>query len=286
MMNQHIAAPIFKAIPSTGQMLPVVGWGTNAFNESIVDQLREGMQHFASAGATMIDTAAVYGESEQVIGRLAAELKLRDKLFIATKITTGGGSGAYTQPGGRGSLDRSLARLQTDHVDLLYAHNLIGVDVLLPLMLEWKKEGRLRQFGVSTSHDAHHAEIVDCMQKYALDFVQVNYGLGGRAAEQTVLKTAVERRVAVVANVPLGGRGGRNLQAVQDRPLPDWAADSGCTSWVQVMLKYAFSHPAVTCVISGSTKTAHIDDNQQAGRGVLPDAALRRCMERYWDTLG
>lgn len=286
MLNQHIAAPIFKAIPSTGQMLPVVGWGTNAFNESILDQLREGMQHFASAGATMIDTAAVYGESEQVIGRLAAELELRDKLFIATKITTGGGSGAHTQPGGRGSFDRSLARLQTDHVDLLYAHNLIGVDVLLPLMLEWKKEGRLRYIGVSTSHDAHHAEIVDCMRKYALDFVQVNYGLGGRAAEQTVLKTAVERRVAVVANVPLGGRGGRNLQAVQDRPLPDWAAEGGCTSWVQVMLKYAFSHPAVTCVISGSTKAAHIDDNQQAGRGVLPDAALRRCMEQYWDTLG
>src|SRR5580704_15460100 len=100
-MSQHLAAPIFKAIPSTGQMLPVVGLGTNAFREDILEQLREGMRHFASAGATMIDTAAVYGESEQVIGRLAAELQLRDRLFIATKITTGGGSGAYTQPGGR-----------------------------------------------------------------------------------------------------------------------------------------------------------------------------------------
>jgi diketogulonate reductase-like aldo/keto reductase len=222
-MSQPVAAPIFKAIPSTGQMLPVVGWGTNAFRESMLEQLREGMQHFACAGA-MIDTAAVYGESEQVIGRLAAELKLRDKLFIASKITTGGGSGTQMQPGGRESLDRSLARLQTDHVELLYVHNLIGVHVLLPLMLEWKKERRLRYTGVSTSYDAHHAEIVECMQKYALDFVQVNYGLGGRAAEQTVLKAAVERRVAVIANVPLGGRGGRNLQAVQDRPLPDWAA--------------------------------------------------------------
>jgi diketogulonate reductase-like aldo/keto reductase len=285
-MSQHAAAPIFKTIPSTGEMLPVVGLGTNAFREDSLDQLREGMQHFASAGATMIDTAAVYGESEQVIGRLAAELKLRDRLFIATKITTGGGSGAYTQPGGRKSLDRSLARLQTDHVDLLYVHNLVGVEVLLPLMLEWKKLKKLRYIGISTSHDAHHAEIVDGMQSYALDFVQVNYGLGGRAAEQTVLKAAAEQRVAVVANVPLGGRGGRDLRAVQDRPLPDWAADSGCTSWAQIMLKYAISHPAVTCVISGSTKAAHIDDNQQAGRGVLPDAALRRCMERYWDGLG
>lgn len=285
-MSQHAAAPIFKTIHSSGEMLPVIGLGTNAFREDILDQLREGMRHFASAGAAMIDTAAVYGESEQVVGRLAAELKLRDRLFIATKITTGGGSAAYTQPGGWKSLDRSLARLQTDHVDLLYVHNLVGVDVLLPLMLEWKKEKRLRYIGVSTSHDAHHAEIVDGMQRYALDFVQVNYGLGGRAAERTVLKAAVEQRVAVVANVPLGGRGGRNLQAVRDRPLPDWAADSGCTSWVQVMLKYAISHPAVTCVISGSTKAAHIDDNQQAGRGVLPDAALRRRMEQYWDALG
>jgi diketogulonate reductase-like aldo/keto reductase len=285
-MSQHAAAPILKAIPSTGHMLPVIGLGTNAFSESLSNPLREGMQHFAAAGATMIDTAAVYGESEQVIGRLAAELKLRDKLFIATKITTGGGSGAYTQPGGWASFERSLTRLQTDHVDLLYMHNLIGVDVLLPLMLEWRKEGKLRYIGISTSHDAHHAEIVDCMQKYALDFVQVNYGLGGRAAEQTVLKTAVERRVAVVANVPLGGRGGRNLEAVRNRPLPDWATESGCTSWVQVMLKYAVSHPAVTCVISGTTKAAHIDDNQQAGRGVLPDASLRRRMEMYWDTLG
>jgi diketogulonate reductase-like aldo/keto reductase len=285
-MSQYVAAPILKAIPSTGQMLPVVGLGTNAFREDIVDQLREGMQHFVSSGATMIDTAAVYGESEQVIGRLAAELNLRDRLFLASKITTGGDSGAYTQPGGRKSLDRSLARLQTGHLDLLYVHNLVGVDVLLPLMLEWRKEKRLRHIGISTSHDAHHAEIAHCMQKYPLDFVQVNYGLGGRAAEQTVLKSAVERRVAVVANVPLGGRGGRNLQAVQDRPLPDWAADCGCTSWVQVMLKYTISHPAVTCVISGSTNAAHIDDNQQAGRGVLPDAALRRCMEQYWDALG
>jgi len=285
-MSQHLAAPIFKAIPSTGQMLPVVGLGTNAFREDILEQLREGMRHFASAGATMIDTAAVYGESEQVIGRLAAELQLRDRLFIASKITTGGGSGAHTQPGGRKSLDRSLARLQTDHVDLLYVHNLVGVDVLLPRMFAWRQEKELRYIGVSTSHDAHHAEIVDCMQKYPLGFVQVNYGLGGRAAEQTVLKTATERRVAVVANVPLGGRGGRNLQGVQNRPLPDWATDCGCTSWVQVMLKYAVSHPAVTCVISGSTNAKHIDDNQQAGRGVLPDAALRRRMEEYWDALG
>jgi aryl-alcohol dehydrogenase-like predicted oxidoreductase len=285
-MSPPTATPILKVIPSTGQQLPAVGWGTNAFQESIVDQLREGLQHFVAAGAAMIDTAAVYGESEQVIGRLTTELPLRDRLFIATKITAGAGSGDSTQPGGRTSFDRSLARLRTDHVDVLYVHNMMGLDELLPQILEWRQEGRLRYVGISTSHDAHHAALVECLQKYPLDFVQVNYGLGGRAAEQTVMKTAVERRVAVVANIPLGGRGGRNLQSVQSRPLPAWAAECGCTSWVQVMLKYALSHPAVTCVISGTTRAAHIDDNQQAGRGVLPDATLRRCMEEYWDALG
>ncbi|HTV96245.1 MAG TPA: aldo/keto reductase [Steroidobacteraceae bacterium] len=284
-MLEPASPPILKAIPATGQWLPVVGLGTNAFDESLLDPLREGLRHFASAGAAMLDTAAVYGESEQVIGRLVAELGLRERLFIATKITSGGGSGAQGQPGGRASLDRSLARLKTDHVDLLYVHNLIGADVLLPAMLEWRQEGRLRYIGVSTSHDAHHAEICACMRKHPLDFVQVNYGLGGRAAQQTLLEAAADRRVAVVANVPLGGRGGRNLQAVKDRPLPDWAAEIGCSNWAQVMLKYSLSHPAVTCVISGSTRAAHIDDNQRAGRGVLPDAALRRRMEQYWDAL-
>jgi aryl-alcohol dehydrogenase-like predicted oxidoreductase len=124
------------------------------------------------------------------------------------------------------------------------------------------------------------------MAQYPLDFIQVNYGLGGRLAEQTVLPAAAARGIAVVANIPLGGRGGRGLQAVQGRPLPGWAADLGCTSWVQLMLKYAASHPAVTCVISGSTSARHIDDNLRAGCGVLPDAAQRRRIEQYWDAFG
>jgi diketogulonate reductase-like aldo/keto reductase len=280
-----LRAPILKAIPSTGERLPVVGLGTNGFNESIVDQLRKAMQHFVSAGARIIDTAAAYGESEQVIGKLATECKLRERLFVASKITAGSSSGDPSQPGGLQSFERSLTRLQTGCLDLLYVHNLLGENELLPLLLEWRRAGRLRYIGVSTSHDKHHAPIVDCMHRYPLDFVQVNYGLGGRAAESTVLKAAAERGVAVVANVPLGGRGGHALQTVASRPLPDWAADIGCTSWVQVMLKYVISHPAVTCVISGSTKAAHIDDSQQAGRGAVPDAALRRRMEQCWDSL-
>ena len=312
---------ISKAIPSTGEKLPVIGIGTNAFNESIKDELRQVLTRFSALGASVVDTAASYGESEQVIGELVAELKLRDKLFLATKFTANGGMGpppggvggpppGFGGPPGRGgpgggpppggpppgmggppvggtaSFERSLERLKTDHIDLLYVHNLSGTDELFPRMLEWKKAKRVRYLGVSTASDEQHAALVAQMQKYPLDFVEVNYGIGGRAAEQTVLKTAAERRIAVVANVPFGGRGGRTLAAVQGKPLPPWAAEIGCSSWAQVMLKYAMSHPAVTCVISGSTKASHVEDNQQAGRGVLPDAALRKRMEQYWDALG
>jgi diketogulonate reductase-like aldo/keto reductase len=280
------AALILKAIPSTGELLPAIGLGTNAFNADIAGQLDVGLEKFVLAGARMLDTAAVYGESEQVIGELVSGRQLRDRLFIATKITTGGGSGAYWQPGGRASFDRSLERLRIECVDLLYIHNMIGVDELMPQILAWRKAGQLRYVGVSTSHDAHHAEIAACMWKYPLDFVQVNYGLGGRAAEGTVLKTASERRVAVVANVPLGGNGGKTLASVLERPLPDWAAVIGCENWSQLLLKYVISHPAVTCVVSGSTKAGHIESNLQAGRGALPDGALRLRMEQYWDALG
>ena len=269
---------ITKAIPSTGERLPVIGLGTNSFNESISDELRNVLARFSVLGATMIDSAAMYGESEAVIGRLVAELKIRDKLFLATKFTAGGG--------GKASFERSLERLKTDHLDLLYVHNMNGTDALISDMVEWKQAKRIRYIGISTSNNGQHAMMVEQMKRHPIDFVQVNYGLGGREAEKTVLQVAAERKIAVVANVPLGGRGGRNLQAVLGKPLPTFAAEMGCNSWAQVMLKYVISHPAVTCVISGSTKTTHIDDNQQAGRGVVPDAALRTRIEQYWDSLG
>jgi aryl-alcohol dehydrogenase-like predicted oxidoreductase len=319
---------ITKAIPSTGERLPVIGLGANSFNESLAAELRNVLARFSALGATMIDSAAGYGESEAVIGKLAAELRLRDKLFIATKFTAAGGVGMGPPPGagpgpgtgpggppggpggppgalggsrtggmpgmpgmggpqvyGKASFERSLERLKTDHIDLLYVHNMNGTDTLINDMLAWKQAKKIRYIGISTADDRQHTMMVEQMKKYPVDFVQVNYGLGGRAAEQTVLQLAAERKIAVVANVPLGGRGGRNLQAVLGKPLPAFAAEMGCNSWAQVMLKYAISHPAVTCVISGSTKTAHVDDNQQAGRGMVPDAALRKRIEQYWDSL-
>ena len=267
---------ITKAIPTTGERLPVIGIGTNSFTESKRDELRTVLGRMVELGGSVVDTAASYGDSELVLGNLIAELKIRDKLFLATKLTEG--------PDAQGSLDRSLARLRTDRLDLLQVHNLRGFEELWPQLVEWKKAKRIRYIGTTTSFANDHAKLGELMHKYPLDFVQVDYSIANRDAAATLLPLALERKIAVIVNIPLGGRGGANLTASNERPLPPFAAQLGATDWAQLMLKYAVSHPAVTCTIAGSTKVAHLEDNQAAGRGTLPDAALRTRIERYWDS--
>ncbi|MFT3907715.1 MAG: aldo/keto reductase [Steroidobacteraceae bacterium] len=312
---QSGGALITKGIPATNEQLPVVGIGTNSFNLANSNTLSAVLSRFTELGATLIDTAASYGESEEVIGKVLAELKLRNKVFIATKLTgggamqmgppgggggppgggrPGGGAGGAGGPPGGGppnmgpqvygkeSLDRSLQRLQTDHLDLLEVHNLNGVDTLMPQLIEWKKAGKIRYLGITTSNDSQHEAVAEAIRKYTLDFVQVNYSLGLRNAEKVVFPVAQERKVAVIANVPLGGRGGSLISAAKGRMLPAWAADFGATSWAQLLLKYVVSHPAVTATITGMTKVEHVDDNLQASRGKLPDAAQRKKIEDYW----
>ena len=303
---------ITKVIPSTGERLPVIGLGTNQFDESIALALREVLARFVELGGRVVDTAAVYGSSESVIGKLLAEARLRNKVFLATKFTGPDGLGMPGPPvGGRSALSeeamqaqrqrlqellrnqvfgeesfkRSLQRLQTDHVDLLYVHNMSGTEALLPQMQEWRRTGKLRYIGISTSNKIQHGKMVNEMQKFPVDFVEVNYSIAGRDAEATVLAEALARKIAVVVNVPLGGPGGISLASVAGKQLPPFAAEIGVTSWAQYMLKFVASHPAVTCVISGSTKFSHLEDNQRAARGVLPDAAMRRRMQEYWDSV-
>jgi aryl-alcohol dehydrogenase-like predicted oxidoreductase len=172
-------------------------------------------------------------------------------------------------------------RLKTQKVDLLQVHNLDGVDTLMPALQKWKEEGKIRYIGITTSRVSQHAQMVEFMRKYPLDFVQVDYSLANRDADKNVLPLAMERRTAVLANIPFGF--GSVLRDAQSRKLPPWAADIGVTSWSQLLLKYVISHPAVTVAIPGSTKVAHLEDNQRAARGRLPDEAMRRKMEQYWD---
>jgi aryl-alcohol dehydrogenase-like predicted oxidoreductase len=245
--------------------------------------LRAVLKRMHELGGTLIDTAASYGESEGVIGRALAELKIRDQMFISTKFNAAGrgfGGGGLS---GRQSFERSLQSLQTGKIDVLEVHRLEGLDELMPVMQEYKKAGKIRYLGVTTASNAEHEQIAALMRKYPLDFIQIDYSLANRAAAAVVFPLAIERKVAVMIAVPLGGRRATLFQEVGARALPPWAADFNATTWAQFFLKYVVSHPAVTCAIPGSTKLDHLEDNQQAGRGRLPDAAERKRMEQFWD---
>jgi aryl-alcohol dehydrogenase-like predicted oxidoreductase len=268
-----------KPVPGTGEKLPVVGLGTDKFRTDAKDAIRAEIKRMVEMGGTVIDTAAAYGDSEAIIGEAMASLGIRERIFLATKLTAGGSfrGGA----GGEASFNRSLERLRTQRIDLLQVHNLDGVEELMPSLQKWKQAGKIRYLGITTSRVGQHAQMVAYMRKYPLDFVQVDYSLANRDAAANVLPLALERKIGVLANVPFAY--GSLISQVQSRPLPDWAADIEVTSWGQLLLKYVISHPAVTCTIPGSTQVAHLEDNQRAARGRMPDETMRRKMEKFWD---
>ena len=263
---------ITRPIPSSGEPLPAIGIGTDSFSESARDAIQAELGRMAELGGTVIDTAAAYGDSEALIGDALADLGTRARMFLATKLVADGGAESFT---------RSLERLKTDHVDLLQVHNLNGVATLLPTLLLWKKEKKIRYIGVTTSRVRQHAELIATMRAYPLDFIQMDYSIANREAAATLLPLAAERRIAVLVNLPFGRSS--LFREAAGRPLPPWAGDIDVKSWAQYFLKYVISHPAVTCAIPGSTQVSHLIDNQGAGRGRLPDEPLRRRMEEYWD---
>jgi aryl-alcohol dehydrogenase-like predicted oxidoreductase len=278
--DQSAALPLItKPIPSTGERVPAIGLGTDAFRDSERDAIQAEIKRMSELGGSVIDTAAAYGDSEALIGAALAALGIRDRMFVATKLVAGGFF--HGDDSGEASFHRSLERLQTQRIDLLQVHNLQGVDSLMPALQAWKKAGKIRYIGVTTSRVSQHGELVEAMRKYPLDFIQVDYSIGNRDAAANVFPTALERRVAVLVNLPLA-RASLIGQA-GERALPDWAASIDVASWGQFFLKYVISHPAVTCAIPGSTKQAHLEDNQGAARGRLPDAGMRTKMEQYWD---
>ena len=272
---------ITKAIPSSGERLPAVGLGTDKFSADERAAIRTEIARLQQLGGTVIDTSADYGDSEALVGDALAGLGIRQRMFVATKLV-GGGAGFFgVDIGGQPSFERSLRRLRTRRIDLLQVHNLDGVEPLMPLLHQWKRARLIRYLGITTSEVGQHAQMVDYMRRYALDFVQVDYSLANRDAAGNVLPAALARRVAVLVNIPFGY--GEVIREAETRRLPDWAADIDVTSWGQFLLKYVISHPAVTCAIPGSTKVAHLVDNQGAAHGRLPDEAMRRRMEEFWD---
>lgn len=275
-----------RPIPSSGEVLPVVGVGTNNYGVSAADELaarRAVLQRMPQLGGRVVDTAPAYGMSEAVIGDLVAQIGNRQQLFLATKVTVRNGDVAAS----KAMLEESFKRLRTDRIDLIQVHSLQGTDQIIPVLLEMKAAQRIRYIGATTSNDSQHGELMQAMRNHRLDFIQVNYSLGDRESAAEVLPLAQDRGMAVLLNVPFGGRRGSSLFArVAERPLPPWAGEAGITSWAQFFLKYAVSHPAVTCAIPGMTKLSHLEDNLAAARGTLPDAGLRKKMEEYWDALG
>lgn len=271
---------ITKAIPATGEKLPVIGLGTDKFRHADQDAITAEIRRMQQLGGKVIDTAAAYGDSEALIGQALAG-GLRERMFLATKLTAGGSGYFGRGLGGAASFERSLALLKTQRVDLLQVHNLDGVDELMPQLQQWKKAGRIRYIGITTSRVSQHGQLLDFMRRQPLDFIQVDYSIDNRDAASQVLPLAAQRGMAVLANVPFGF--GATLRQAQTRRLPSWAADIDVTSWGQFLLKYVVSHPAVTCAIPGSTQVAHLEDNQGAARGRLPDEAQRRKMEQFWD---
>lgn len=271
---------ITKVIPASGERLPAIGLGTDKFELDEREPIVAEIHRMQELGGTVIDTAAAYGDSETLIGE--ALDGSRDRMFIASKLTASGRGFHSDGVGGQASFERSLMRLRTTKIDLLQIHNLDGVDALLPQLQQWKQAGKIRYIGITTSRVAQHEEMIGYLRKYPLDFIQVDYSLDNRDAAKSLLPLAQERRVAVLANVPFGF--GNLLRAAQSRKLPPWAADIDVTSWGQFLLKYVIAHPAVTCAIPGSTQVAHLTDNQGAARGRLPDEAMRRRMEQFWDS--
>ncbi|HTT04056.1 MAG TPA: aldo/keto reductase [Steroidobacteraceae bacterium] len=303
--DPRIGAAIERRIPSSGQRVAVMGLGTNDFGRAGYDRVRAVLDRLHATGGNMIDTAASYGDSEMLIGRALTELRIRDQMFLATKFNAASGEhfgppgsrpprgfgppvGFGPPPGserlyGRASFERSLMRLQTDHVDLIYAHFIGSWEPLMSLMIQLKQQGKARYIGITTASVREHPQLIAAMQKHPIDFVQVDYSIANRDAATTVFPVAVARKIAIVVDMPLGGLFTSLLGQIEHRRLPPWAPELGIRSWGQYLLKYVISHPAVTCAIPGATKVEHLADDQLAGHGILPNAAERRQMEAYWD---
>jgi aryl-alcohol dehydrogenase-like predicted oxidoreductase len=177
----------------------------------------------------------------------------------------------------------TFKKLRTEKIDLIQVHNLVGLDLMLPVLLEMKKEGRIRYVGVSTSRNRQYPDFIKMMKKEDIDFIQVNYSLASRTSAETILPLARDRGMAVLVNVPFGR--GRLFGRVGDRSLPDWASEADINSWGQFFLKYVLSHPAVTCVIPGTAKMSYLTDNMGAAQGKMPDRGMRQRMEKFFDDL-
>jgi diketogulonate reductase-like aldo/keto reductase len=266
------SALLSRPIPSSGETIPAIGlgtWRTFDVGSGAAERtpLKDVLQKFVELGGRVLDSSPMYGSAESVAGDLAAELKVTDRLFWATKVWTSGAAAGVQQ------MERSLARMRVKRLDLMQIHNLLDWRTHLRTLREWKESGRVRYIGVTHYTAGAYDELERVLRAERLDFLQVNYSIGERDADRRILPLARERGIAVLVNRPFTEGG--LFQRVRTTPLPPWAAELGCESWAQLFLKWILGHPAVTCVIPATSRVAHLVDNMKAGLGPLPDAAAR-----------
>jgi diketogulonate reductase-like aldo/keto reductase len=264
-----------RPIPSSGEKVAVVGLGTwRVFDvgSSAAERapLKEVLQHFVELGGRVVDSSPMYGAAESVVGDLASELAITEKLFLATKVWTRG------RDAGMAQMEQSLRRLHARRLDLMQIHNLLDWQTQLRTLRNQKEVGRIRYLGVTHYTAGAYDELEQVLENEPLDFVQVNYSLGEREAERRILPLARERGIAVLVNRPFADGG--LFRQMRGQALPGWAADVDCESWAQFFLKWILAHPAVTCTIPGTGRPEHVVDNMRAGIGKLPDDATRARM--------
>jgi len=272
------SALLKRPIPRSGEMLPAVGVGTwQTFDVGAQApkraELKEVLRLLVEGGGSVVDSSPMYGEAERVVGDLSADLRLRDKLFFATKVWTRGRDAGIRQ------MENSFRLMRAQRMDLMQVHNLQDVAIHAKTLREWKDARRIRYIGITHYHSGAYGDLERLVKTREWDFVQFNYSMAERAAEARLLPVCAEAGTAVIVNRPFSM--GALFPRVRGRALPDWAAEFDCASWAQFFLKYILAHPAVTCAIPGTRRVAHLKDNLQAGVGRLPDAKTRRRMLEY-----
>jgi aryl-alcohol dehydrogenase-like predicted oxidoreductase len=267
---------IARAIPSTGERLPVVGLGTASVFDSDDERTRRAaadvVRVLVDAGGRLIDTASSYGDAETVLGNVIAAAGSRDKIFVATKV----------EEPDSAEFKRSLARLKTAKVDLLQLHNVRDPRQSLAQFRDWKAQGLCRYVGITSTFHGDFAAIEGVLEHEKPDFVQVDYSLDDRKAEERILPLAASVKAGVLTALPFGR--GRLFRAVGGKAVPDWARDFAGT-WAQFFLKYLLADERVTAVIPGTSNPVHMADNLGAMRGRLPDPDQHKRMQAFIDNL-
>ncbi len=272
------ASLLRKSIPSTGELIPVIGMGTwITFNVGKIQQLRDQrtqvLKAFLEAGGTVIDSSPMYGSSEEVVGYAIDKLGAREKVFAATKIWTSDAAE------GKEQFEDSLSLWGLSDLELEQVHNVVNWQDHLPFLQNLKEEGRIRYLGITTSHGRRHADVARLMEQYDLDFVQFTYNLANREVENSLLPLAEERQIAVIINRPFGGGG--LIRRLKQKPLPAWHQELDCQNWPELALKFIVSHPAVTVAIPATSKLAHMKENMGGVRGRLLEEKERQRLLEY-----